>query len=41
VIGIEPIMILKDVVGLDDEETLDVFSWAAGALLRAGLEESD
>jgi AcrR family transcriptional regulator len=39
VIGIEPIMVLKDVVGLDDEETLDVLSWAADALLRAGLEE--
>jgi AcrR family transcriptional regulator len=41
VLGIEPITILKDVCGLDDEETLDVLSWAAGALLRAGLEESD
>lgn len=41
VIGLEPIMVLKDVVGLDDEETLDVLSWAAGALLRAGLEKAD
>jgi AcrR family transcriptional regulator len=41
VLGIEPITVLKDVCGLDDEETLDVLSWAAGALLRAGLEESD
>jgi AcrR family transcriptional regulator len=41
VIGIEPIMVLKDVVGLDDEETLDVLSWAADALLRAGLEQAD
>jgi AcrR family transcriptional regulator len=41
VLGIEPITVLKDVCGLDDEETLEVLSWAAGALLRAGLEESD
>ena len=41
VIGIEPIMVLKDVVGLDDEEALDVLSWAADALLRAGLEPTD
>jgi AcrR family transcriptional regulator len=41
VIGIEPIMVLKDVVGLDDEETLDVLSWAADALLSAGLEQAD
>jgi AcrR family transcriptional regulator len=41
VLGIEPITVLKDVCGLDDEETLEVLSWAAGALLRAGLEEAD
>ena len=41
VLGIEPITVLKDVCGLDDEETLDVLSWAADALLHAGLEESD
>jgi AcrR family transcriptional regulator len=41
VLGIEPITILKDICRLDDEETLDVLSWAAGALLRAGLEESE
>lgn len=40
-LGIEPITVLKDVCGLDDEETLEVLSWAAGALLRAGLEEAD
>jgi AcrR family transcriptional regulator len=40
VLGIEPITVLKDVSGLDDEETLEVLSWAAGALLRAGLEEA-
>ncbi len=39
-LGIEPITVLKDVSGLDDEETLEVLSWAAGALLRAGLEEA-
>jgi hypothetical protein len=41
VLGIEPITVLKDVCGLDDEETLEVLSWAAGALLRVGLEEAD
>jgi AcrR family transcriptional regulator len=41
VLGIEPISVLKDVCGLDDEETLDVLSWAGGALLRAGMEQSD
>jgi AcrR family transcriptional regulator len=41
VLGIEPITVLKDVCGLDDEETLEVLSWAAGALLRAGLEKTD
>jgi AcrR family transcriptional regulator len=41
VLGIEPITILKDVNGLDDEETLDVLTWAADVLLRAGLEEAD
>jgi len=41
VLGIEPITVLKDVCGLDDEETLEVLSWAAGALLRAGLENRD
>jgi AcrR family transcriptional regulator len=40
VLGIEPITVLKDVSGLDDEETLEVLSWAADALLRAGLEEA-
>ena len=40
VLGIEPITVLKDVNGLDDEETLEVLSWAAAALLRAGLEEA-
>jgi AcrR family transcriptional regulator len=40
-VGLEPIMVLKDVVGLDDEEVLEVLSWAAGALLRAGLEQAD
>jgi AcrR family transcriptional regulator len=38
VLGIEPIAILKDVNGLDDEETLDVLTWAADVLLRGGLQ---
>jgi AcrR family transcriptional regulator len=40
-LGIESITVLKDVCGLDDEETLDVLSWTARALLRAGLAGAD
>ncbi|HEX4307293.1 MAG TPA: hypothetical protein VHZ54_14760 [Solirubrobacterales bacterium] len=39
-LGIESITVLKDVNGLDDEETLEVLSWAADALLRARLEDA-
>lgn len=39
--GLEPLIVLKDVCGLDDEEALEVLSWAAAALLRAGLDEAD
>ncbi len=34
VLGIEPITVLKDVCGLDDEETLEVLSWAAARFFR-------
>lgn len=39
-LGIEPIVIMKDVCHLDDDETLAVLRWTATALLRAALEES-
>jgi AcrR family transcriptional regulator len=38
--GLEPIIVLKDVCGLDDEEALATLSWAADALLRAALDEA-
>jgi AcrR family transcriptional regulator len=38
-VGIDSIVIMKDVCQLDDEEALAVLRWAAGVLLRAGLEE--
>ena len=39
-LGIESIIVMKDVCRLDDDESLDVLRWAATALLRAGLEET-
>jgi AcrR family transcriptional regulator len=39
-LGIDSIVILKDVCELDDERALEVLRWAARALLRAGLEEA-
>ena len=38
-IGIDSIVVMKDVCGLDDDEALAVIRWAAIALLRAGLDE--
>ena len=38
-LGIDSIVIMKDVCQLDDEDALDVLRWAATALLRAGLHE--
>jgi AcrR family transcriptional regulator len=38
-LGIDSIVILKDVCGLDDIEALAVLRWAAAALLRAGLDQ--
>src|SRR4051794_8202344 len=35
-LGIDSIVVMKDVCGLDDEESLEVLRWAATALLRAG-----
>ena len=39
-LGIDPIIIMKDVCHLDDDDALAVLRWAATALLRAGLEEA-
>ena len=37
-IGIDSVVIMKDVCGLADDEALAVLRWAATALLHAGLE---
>jgi AcrR family transcriptional regulator len=36
-LGIEALVVMKDVCRLDDEEALATLRWAAGVLLRAGL----
>ena len=38
-IGIDSIVVMKDVCGLDDDEALAIIRWVAIALLRAGLDE--
>jgi AcrR family transcriptional regulator len=38
-LGIDSVVVMKDVCRLDDDEALAVLRWAAAALLRAGLEE--
>jgi AcrR family transcriptional regulator len=37
-LGIDSLVIMKDVCHLEDDEALDVLRWVAGVLLRAGLE---
>ena len=39
-LGMDSLVVLKDVCGLEDDEALDVLRWVATALLRAGLEEA-
>jgi AcrR family transcriptional regulator len=39
--GIDSIVTMKDVCGLDDQEALAVLRWVAIILLRAGLKEND
>lgn len=39
-LGIDALVVMKDVCHLDDDEALATLRWAAGALLRAGLEEA-
>ena len=39
-LGIEPLVIMKDVCGLNDDEALAVLQWVAVTLLRAALDEA-
>jgi hypothetical protein len=39
--SIDPVVIMKDVCGLDDEEALDVLQWTGRVLLDAGLKEAE
>jgi AcrR family transcriptional regulator len=41
IFGIESIVVLKDIWGLDSKQTTSVASWAARALVRAALLEND
>jgi AcrR family transcriptional regulator len=36
-LGMDALVVMKDVCGLDDEEALETLRWAAGALLHAGM----
>jgi hypothetical protein len=38
-LGIDSVVIMKDVCGLDDDEALAALRWAATVLLRAALAE--
>jgi hypothetical protein len=38
-LGMDAIVVMKDVCGLDNDETLAVLNWASAILLRAGLGE--
>lgn len=40
-IGIDSIVIMKDVCGLDDDEALEVLRWSAITMLRAALAADD
>lgn len=37
-LGVESVVVMKDVCKLSDDEALDTLQWAAGALLQAGLD---
>jgi hypothetical protein len=39
VLGIDPIIALTDVAGLDRAEALDVLEWVAATLVQAALRE--
>jgi hypothetical protein len=38
-LGMDSLVVMKDVCGLGDEEAQEVLRWAATAILRAGLGE--
>jgi hypothetical protein len=40
IFGVEVLIVLKDIWGLDSRRTLSVAQWAAGALVRAAIAES-
>ena len=40
-LGIEPLVVMKDVCRLDDEQARDVLGWVAAALLDAALAETE
>jgi AcrR family transcriptional regulator len=40
-LGIDSIVIMKDVCGLDDDEALEVLRWSATTMLRAALAADD
>ena len=39
-LGMDSLVVLKDVCGLEDDEALEVLRWTALAILRAGLAET-
>ncbi|RVB41112.1 TetR/AcrR family transcriptional regulator, partial [Mesorhizobium sp. M7A.F.Ca.CA.004.05.1.1] len=40
IFGVEVLIVLKDIWGLDSRRTRAVAQWAAGALVRAAVAES-
>ncbi|TIQ50828.1 MAG: TetR/AcrR family transcriptional regulator, partial [Mesorhizobium sp.] len=40
IFGVEVLIILKDIWGLDSRKMMSVAQWAAGALVRAAVMES-
>ena len=40
IFGVEVLIVLKDIWGLDSRRTRSVAQWAAGALVRAAVAES-
>jgi len=39
-VGVEVVTVLKDIWGLESAEMMSVAQWAAGALVRAAMAES-
>jgi hypothetical protein len=40
ILGIEAVVVMKDVCHASDEESLATLEWAALALLRAGIDDA-